>query len=216
MNTLTPEMHEGSDFSVLISALKERLGHEDAAADEPAPKPAAKEKTKKTKPSTPPVEEGDFSSYLTKVFRKLVRDGYEELEDERFGKIRFNKAFRKKTNYTFLVKLDEYHQFVTLEPGGLDEDSFIELEKEIIAYNKATSEKKSDWHYTVALILVNSVSDAVKELVYDSKPPKLGLTDLYATMIVIYSLEENDIFFPKVLPDGHNSNFEEKLDILKP
>jgi internalin A len=37
MNTLTPEMHEGSDFAVLISSLKQRLG-EEVVSDKPAVK----------------------------------------------------------------------------------------------------------------------------------------------------------------------------------
>src|SRR5687768_12136762 len=114
MNTLTPEMHENSNFASLIEMLKERLGADETTEEPdeqvietPAPTHPKSRETKKpraSKPSTKPAKRakaGSGNNYMAQVVRKLSRDDYQELPDERFGNLRFSKALEKNTKYMF-------------------------------------------------------------------------------------------------------------------
>ena len=59
MNTLTPDMHEGSDFSNLISVLKKRLGDESDSHQPVSKIVSPKEKTAKTSNELKSKEEAD-------------------------------------------------------------------------------------------------------------------------------------------------------------
>lgn len=216
MNTLTPEMHEGSDFAMLISSLKKHLG-EEGGADKPAAKKTSKTAApKKTEAAKPSAQANSTGRYLEKVTKKLIRDDYQELEDERFGDLRFDKAFEKHSTYLFNT-LNEFHRFVVLEEGELSEDRYLKLEKDIKKYAKALGEKNSAYTHVVFVILTESVMDAVKELIYDTKPAKYAFTEMGSSVIVVYAAAENDIIFPKVITENGESKYSEKIqDYLNP
>lgn len=216
MNTLTPEMHEGSDFAVLISSLKQRLG-EEGGSEKPAAKKASKTAApKKSEAAKPSAQASSASGYLEKVVKKLVRDDYQELEDERFGDLRFDKALEKNNKYLFNT-LDEFHRFVVLEESDLSEDRYLELEKEIKRYAKGLGEKKSSYVHVVFVILTESVADPIKELIYDTKPAKYAFAEMGSSVIVVYVAAENDIIFPKEITENGESKYGEKIqDYLNP
>ena len=93
MNTLTPEMHENSNFAGLISALERRLA-ESVAALSAAP---ARVKAIESKPMAAPAAAptANFGAYLDAVTNRLTRDEYKELRGERAGTIKFKKTMEK-------------------------------------------------------------------------------------------------------------------------
>jgi len=216
MNTLTLEMHEGSDFAMLISSLKQRLG-EEGGSEKPAAKKASKTAApKKSEAAKPSAQASSASGYLEKVVKKLVRDDYQELEDERFGDLRFDKALEKNNKYLFNT-LDEFHRFVVLEESDLSEDRYLELEKEIKQYAKRLGEKNNAYVHVVFVIVTDSVADSIKELIYDTKPAKYAFAEMGSSVIVVYAAAENDIIFPKVITDNGESKYGEKIqDYLNP
>jgi len=220
MNTLTAEMHEGSDFSSLISALKERLG--EGAGSEKAVLDSAPKQVQKTveredavvETETVSADEVDaIDEYLDKVAERLIRDDYLELEDERFGELRFDMAFDRLDNYkALLMNLNEYHRFLFLYEEVLtDKERFIELEKEIYAYCVAENKKTNSYVYTFGVIVTYSVSEDIKELIFETLPVEYGFTDLGITAIAIYSADEDDIYYPKSITEKHNSDFSGKI-----
>lgn len=230
MNTLTSDMHENSNFSTLIQMLKERLGQDDTTeelaepeANEPA-LPAARrasptskatepKKTRSSKPSPKPtrkVKAGSGEDYMAQVLRMLSRDEYQELADERFGSLRFSKALEKNTKYMFNT-LNEYHRVVILEEGELDEDRFLDIEKDIKQYSKGLGDQRSSYVHVICLILVDSVSDSLKELIEDTKPAKYAFAEMGSSVMVVYSAEENDIVYPKVIGENYDSKYSEKI-----
>lgn len=225
MNTLTPEMHEGSNFSALISELKKRLGDEAGAGDEPAPKPAPKaapkepaaKKPKASKPSEP-AEPGSTSAYLEKITKKLSRDNYDELPDERFGDLRFDRVLEKvDKKKVLMIPTEEYHRFAILTEEDLSDDRYIELEKEFKEYCMDAYKRVNQYVYTLGLILTNKVSDELKELIYETTPAKYTFGILAITAIAVYSAEENEIYYPKTITEDYNSDYKGKLQkYLKP
>lgn len=221
MNTLTPEMHENSNFSGIISGLEKRLGKAAAPAaksapQEAPPKAAAAKKEEPPAPASTPAPSTDFGEYLDDIVKRLSREDYAELEDERFGELRFTRAFEKVTKYMFNT-LEEFHRFVVLEEAGLDDDRFIELEKEIKQYSKELSDGRSSYVYTICLILTNSVSTQLKKLIINTKPAKYAFSELGSAVMVVYSAEENDITYPKTITEENNSNYKEKIkEFLNP
>lgn len=226
MNTLTPEMHENSNFATLIEMLKERLGAGETAQElkepeieEPAPpttrrvSPAPKVvETKKTRASksSKKAKVGSGDGYLAQVIRKLSRDDYHELPDERFGSLRFSNALEKNTKYMFNT-LDEFHRVVVLEQGELDEDHFLDIEKDIKQYSKGLGDQRSSYVHVICLILADSVSDSLKELIEDTKPAKYAFAEMGSSVMVVYSAEENDIVYPKVIGENYDSKYSEKI-----
>lgn len=206
MNTLTPEMHEGSDFAVLISSLKQRLG-EEVVSDKPAVKTVSKAPA--LKPSAP-SQTNSISDYLGKVIKKFSRDDYHELTDERFGDLRFNKALKKNIKYLFNT-LNEFHRFVVLEESELREDRYLELEKEIKLYAKGLGKKRNSYVHTLCLILTENVSHSLKKLIYDTKPAKYVFAEMGSTVIVVYTAEENDIIYPRIITENYKSKYSEKI-----
>ena len=220
MNTLTAEMHEGSDFSSLISALKERLG--EGAGSEKAILDSAPKQVEKTVETEDAVAETETVSadevdaideYLDMVAERLIRDDYQELEDERFGKLRFDMVFDRLDNYkALLMTLDEYHRFLFLYEEELnDEERFIELKEEIYAYCVAENKKTNSYVYTFGVIVTYGASENIKELVFETLPVEYGFTDLGITAIAVYSADEDDLYYPKSITEKHNSDFDEKI-----
>src|SRR5215203_3816859 len=92
MNTLTPEMHENSNFSMLIASLERRL--KDAAASAAARiAPPATVPVAPVASSPPPAL--DLAAYIAEITTRLVNDGYQPLKGERFGSLRFKAAFER-------------------------------------------------------------------------------------------------------------------------
>ncbi|HET8670376.1 MAG TPA: toll/interleukin-1 receptor domain-containing protein, partial [Candidatus Saccharimonadales bacterium] len=197
MNTLTPDMHENNNFATLIEMLKERLGEDTSVeevkepiVEEPVPPPVARrtsttpkapgtKKTKTAKPTARPAKAAKADSgnaYMNQVVRKLLRDDYQELPEEQFGDLRFSKALEKSTKYLFGT-LSEYHRVVILEGGELDEDRFLELEKDIKQYSKELGDKRSSYAHVICLVLADSVSESLKELIQDTKPGKYAFAE---------------------------------------
>lgn len=230
MNTLTPEMHENSKFATLVAALKQRLGEETTVdevagpgTDEPepsgarrsstTPRPTETKKTRATKAAAKPSKKaktGVGSSYLAQVLKKLSRDDYQELPEERFGDLRFSHVLEKNTKYLFNT-LNEYHRVVILREAELDEDRFIEIEKDIKQYSKGLGDQRSSYVHVICLILAERVSEALQELIQETKPSKYAFAEMGSSVMVVYSAEENDIVYPKVIGENYDSKYSEKI-----
>ena len=210
MNTLTPEMHENSNFASLINALEKRLAEardELLAAISPAPvpfKPAAS-----TPASAPAASAASFDAYLKEVTNRLVREDYQELRGERTGGIKFKKAM-ELIRKGFLGAKD-YYRVLFVQPSNLDDDSFIELEKDIKSYGRESSKKLISNVFITCVVLASEMPESVKEIIYATERPKVGITDVSMVVMVAYSAAENDIFYPSSLPDEYNSKFEENI-----
>ena len=230
MNTLTPEMHANSNFATLVAALKERLGEESTvdegegpAAEEPEPSgkrrssttPRATEtkKTRATKSAAKPSKKaktGAGSNYLAQVLKKLSRDDYQELPEERFGDLRFSNVLEKNTKYLFNT-LNEYHRVMILREDELDEDRFIDIEKDIKQYSKGLGDQRSSYVHVICLILAERLSDSLKELIQETNPSKYAFAEMGSSVMVVYSTEENDIVYPKVIGENYDSKYSEKI-----
>ena len=214
MNTLTPEMHENSNFAILISALKKRLGEAldslkpEKTEETPPPKVAVTKKTRTPKPK--PVKVTAGSGYKDAVLRKLMRDDYQVLPDENFGDLQFSKVLEKQTKYLFGT-LSEYHRVVILEEGKLDEDRFLDLEKDIKQYSKELGDRRSSYAHVICLVLTDSVSESLKELIWDTKPSKYAFAEMGSSVMVVYLAEENEIVSPKVMGENYDSKYSDKI-----
>jgi hypothetical protein len=65
--------------------------------------------------------------------------------------------------------------------------------------------------YITCVVLAGEVPSSVQQLIYDNKPPKVGFSDVSIFVMVAYSAAENDIFYPRDLPDDYDTKFEEKI-----
>ncbi len=212
MNTLTPEMHENTNFAGMIAALKRHLGEEQVAelpVPVAAPKASAPKKTRTPK-SPKPVKADSDNGYKSKVLKKLLRDDYQELPVERFGELRLRHVLEKNVKYLFNT-LDEFHRFVILEESELSDDQYVELEKELKLYSKGLGDQKSAFVHTVCLVLTETVSPSLKRLIYDTKPAKYGFSDMGSVVIVVYVSVENDIVYPKLITESSDSKYSEKI-----
>jgi hypothetical protein len=218
MNTLTPEMHENSNFAIMVSALKRRLDHDIAPAtassgsraEEPAGSGVTVPQTARKSPSSRASKAGGKNGYEGKVLKKLSGDDYEELPADRFGELRFRHVLEKNVKYLFNT-LDEFHRFVTLAEKDLNEDRYIELEKDIRQYSQGLGDQRSAFVHVVCLVLAENVSDSLKQMVYDTRPAKYGFTEMGSHVIVVYDAAETDILYPKVITESSNSQFAEKI-----
>ena len=210
MNTLTPEMHENSNFAVLLTTLEKRLARvqeeiQKAVSSAPVPvKPAASTPVAAPTPSTV-----SFDAYLKEVTNRLSRDEYQELRGERAGGIKFKKAM-ELVRKGFLGAKD-YYRVLFVQPNNLDDDSFIELEKDIKSYGRELSKKLISNMFITCVVLASEVPESVKEIIYATERPKVGITDVSIVVMVAYSAAENDIFYPSALPDDYDSKFEENI-----
>jgi hypothetical protein len=208
MNTLTPEMHENSNFASLISTLEKRLAKpQDETQSVASASAPVKPADSKPAPAVEPA--ADFDAYLREVTNRLVRDEYNELRGERAGKIKFKKAMgliRKG----FLGSKDNF-RVLFVQPDHLEDDSFVALEKAINLYGKELSKKLIESMFIICVVLAREIPESVKEIIYNAKRPKVGITDVSIVVMVAYSAAENDIFYPSDLPDDYDSKFEEKI-----
>jgi hypothetical protein len=211
MNTLTPEMHENTKFASLITTLEKRLAQartefREAAFSAPAPAVKAADST----PVAVPVStSADFDAYINEVTTRLAADGYKELRGERAGGIRFKKAM-ELIRKGFLGSKDNF-RVLFVQPDSLNDESFIELEKDINVYGKALSKKLIESIFITCVLLTREIPESVKEIIYNIKRPKVGITDVSIVVMVAYSAAENDIHYPGELPDDYDSKFEENI-----
>jgi hypothetical protein len=63
----------------------------------------------------------------------------------------------------------------------------------------------------ICLVLAQSVSDSLKELIYETKPSKYAFAEMGSSVMVVYSAEENDIVYPKVIGENYDSKYSEKI-----
>lgn len=210
MNTLTPEMHENTNFASLITTLEKRLAqarNEISVAVSSAPAPVkAADSTPVAASATPAA---DFDAYINEVTSRLSRDGYRELRGERAGGIRFKKAM-ELIRKGFLGSKDNF-RVLFVQADSLDDESFIEFEKDINVYGKALSKKMIESVFIVCVLLAREIPESVKEIIYSTKRPKVGITDVSIVVMVAYSAAEHDIFYPNDLPDDYDSKFEESI-----
>jgi hypothetical protein len=208
MNTLTPEMHENSNFAVLLATLEKRLAR---VQDEIQKAVAAFSNPVKAAVSVavPAMPAANFDAYINEVTNRLARDEYQELRGERAGKIRFKKAM-ELVRKGFLGAKD-YYRVLFVEPEELDDDRFIELEKNVKDYGRDLSKKLISNIFIICVVLAADVPESVKEIIYKTARPKVGFTDVSIVVMVAYSAAENDIFYPSDLPDDYDSKFEQNI-----
>ena len=201
MNTLTPEMHENTNFVSLITTLEKRLAQARSEI----------QKTVASAPATVPVTPGmvNFDAYVNEVTNRLARDEYQELRGERAGKIKFKKAM-ELVRKGFLGAKD-YYRVLFVQPDELDDDTFIELEKIVKDYGRDLSKKLISNMFILCVVLAADVPKSVREIIYTTERPKVGFTDVSIVVMVAYSAAENDIFYPSDLPDDYDSKFEERI-----
>lgn len=201
MNTLTPEMHENSNFSMLIASLERRLKDAvpPAAAGVASPAPA---------PVAPPAPAADTAAYTAEITTRLMKNGYEPLKGERFGSLRFKVAFERIVK-GFLAA--DHFRVVAIEINPLSLERVVATAEQLRAYANDLYNKNDSNNFVTGIILTGNVSDEVRDFVYQIKPPKLGWTDGCITALVVYGATENDIFYPAELPNELGSDFEENI-----
>lgn len=207
MNTLTPEMHENSNFASLISALEKRLS-DAVVAVMAAPTPSAAE-SKPIPARAPAASASGYEPYLNDAINRLARDEYKELRGERTGDVRFRKAM-EKIRKGFLGAKD-YFRFVFVECDNLNDTSYIDLENDMKTYARELNKKYISNIFLTCVVLCDDVPESVQELIYNTKRPKVGITNVSIAVMVAYSAAKNDIFYPQELPDDYESQFEENI-----
>src|SRR5688572_10498525 len=139
MNTLTPEMHENSNFASLITTLEKRLAQARQETPSVAAPPAPVKAAESTPAAAPVAPTTNFDAYIHEVTNRLARDGYKELRGERAGNIRFKKAM-EMVRKGFLGSKDNF-RLLFVQADSLDDDSFIEFEKDINLYGRELTRK---------------------------------------------------------------------------
>jgi len=206
MNTLTPEMHENSNFASLITTLEQRLAKmAETIREVVSPAPASVKPVESTPAA---ASTANFDGYINEVTNRLVADGYDELRGERAGGIRFKKAM-ELVRKGFLSS--DNFRVLFVQPDTLDDDSFVELAKDMNQYGKALSKKLINNIFILCVLLAGDVPESVKDIIYSARRPKVGITDVSIVVMVAYSAAENDIFYPSDLPDDYDSKFEENI-----
>jgi len=208
MNTLTPEMHENSNFASLISDLEKRIATAEPATPASIPSQEPVQSASAKSASTAPAPAANFDGYVQAAIDRLASDGYNELRGERAGKVRFKKAM-EKVHKAFMGK--DYYRCLFVECGPLTVESFESIEKEVNLYGKELTKRLYQHVFITCVVLASEVPGNVQELIYDTKPPKVGFSDVSIVVMVAYSAAENDIFYPRDLPDDYDSRFEQDI-----
>ena len=228
MNTLTADMHEHSDFSGLIAALERRLqaGADTRPLAAPAAAPAAPA-APHAAPTAAPAPQAPVPApapvapvaaaasarlpaegYLASIGQRLAAGGYQPLQGERFGPLRFRLAF-ERADKGFLGT--DYFRVVVCDAPGLTAERYLALVAQVADYAQAVNEQKISNTFVTGLVLTDVASDALKAAVYALPPPKLGFTDGCISTLVVYSLAEHDLCYPTRLLDDLGSNFESNI-----
>jgi hypothetical protein len=209
MNTLTPEMHENSNFASLISALEKRLALAEPAAPVSSPRQELIQPVESKPASIPTALPANFAAYLQTRIDRLSDDDFEELRGERAGSLKFEKAMLK-IHKGFLGAEDSF-RFLFVECDPLTVESFKSIQKEVNLYGKELCKRLIQSMFITCVVLASEVPESVKNLIYKTKRPKVGITDVSIVVMVAYSAAENDIFYPRELPDDYDSKFEENI-----
>lgn len=208
MNTPDADIQESSNFATLISELEKRLSTAEPATPSPIPLQKPVETASSKSASTTPARAANFDDYVQAAIDRLAQDGYKELRGERAGKVRFKKAM-ERIHKAFLGTDSFRCLFVECDP--LTVESYQSIQKEVDLYGKELSKRLIQNLYIICVVLSSEVPESVQQLIYDTKPPKVGYTDVSIVVMVAYSAAENDIFYPRDLPDDYDSKFEEKI-----
>ncbi|HSE16329.1 MAG TPA: toll/interleukin-1 receptor domain-containing protein [Pyrinomonadaceae bacterium] len=208
MNTLTAEILENSNFASLISELEKRLVTAEPATPVSLPVQEPIQSASAKSASTPAAPTGRFDAYVQAAIDRLAGDGYKELRGERAGRVKFKKAM-EVIDKGFL-STDSF-RFLFVECDSLTVESFESIQKEVELYGKDLAKRLIQGLFITCVVLSGEVPESVQQLIYDTKPPKVGFSDVSIVVMVAYSAAENDIFYPRVLPDDYNSRFEEKI-----
>ena len=208
MNTLTAEILENSNFASLISELEKRLVTAEPATPVSLPVQEPIQSASAKSASTPTAPTVRFDAYVQAAIERLAGDGYKELRGERAGRVKFKKAM-EMINKGFLSSDSFRCLFVECNP--LTVESFESIQKEVDLYGKELSKRLIQALFITCVVLSSEVPESVQQLIYDTKPPKVGFSDVSIVVMVAYSAAENDIFYPRDLPDDYNSKFEEKI-----
>src|SRR5215207_297894 len=156
MNTLTPEMHENSNFASLINALEKRLAHaRDEILATVSPAPVISKLVESTPIAAPAASAASFDAYMKEVTNRLVRDEYKELRGERMEGIKFKKAM-ELVRKGFLGAKD-YYRVLFVQPNNLDDENFIELEKDIRSYGRELAKKLISNMFIKCVVLASEV-----------------------------------------------------------
>jgi hypothetical protein len=211
MNTLSAEMHENTNFVSLITTLEKRLAQarteiREATFSAPVPVVKATDSPPAAVTVAPSV---NFDAYIHEVTSRLARDEYQELRGERAGGLKFKKAM-EKVHKGFLGANDSF-RVLFVECDELTDAGFKSIEKTVKTYSKELSKKLIWSMFTTCVVLASDVPESVRELIYKTKRPKVGITDVSIVVMVAYSAAENDIFYPNDLPDDYDSKFEENI-----
>lgn len=210
MNALTPEMHENSNFSSLIGALERRLEAAAALPSAPPPVTAAAAPAAGAAASRPGAGV-DVGAYLAEITQRLTKDKYEPMKGERFGPLKFRCAFERVEVRKGFLGTKNHFRVLALEERGLSKERFLAIEEQVKKYAREQYGKKHANMFVTCVVLTEAASDELKDLVYQLKPPKLGITDGCISTMAVYSAAENDIAFPTELLDDLGSNFEENI-----
>lgn len=209
MNHLTAEVQEKSNFASLISELEKRLATAEPATPTPVPVQEPTQSAPAKPASTPTAGTARFDAYLQAAIDRLASDGYKELRGERAGRVKFKKAM-EMIDKGFLGK--DYFRCLFLECDALTVESFESIQEEVNLYGKELSKRLLQHVFITCVVLAGEVPESVQQLIYETKPPKVGVfSDVSIVVMVAYSAAENDIFYPRDLPDDFESKFDEKI-----
>lgn len=208
MNHLTAEIQEKSNFANLISELEKRLATAEPAPPAPVPLQEPTQSASAKPASTPSAGTARFDAYIQAAIDRLASDGYTELRGERAGRVKFKKAMEMIDKG--VLKKDSFRcLFVERDP--LTVESFKSIETEVNLYGKEVSKRLIQGTFSICVVLASEVPESVQQLIYDTKPAKAGFMNPSLVVMVAYSADENDIFYPRDLPDDYNSKFEERI-----
>lgn len=208
MNTLTAEIQESSNFASLISELEKRLATAEAETPAPIPLQEPVQPASSKSASTITARTGDFDAYVQATIDRLASDGYKELRGERAGKVRFKRAMERVEKGFF--KTDSF-RCLFVECEALTVESFKSIETEVNLYGQGLSKRLIQGTFITCVVLASEVPESVQQLVYETNRPKVGLMNPSVVVMVAYSAAENDIFYPRDLPDEYDSKFEENI-----
>src|SRR5687767_1284707 len=208
INALTAEIQENSNFASLISELENRLATAEPATPVSVPLQGPIQSASAKSASTPTAQTASFDAYVQAAMDRLASDGYKELRGERAGRVKFKKAM-EMIDKGFL-STDSF-RCLFVECDLLTVESFASIQNEVNLYGKELSRRLIHSLFIICVVLASEVPESVQQLIYDTKPPKVGFSDVSIVVMVAYSAAENDIVYPRDLPDDYNSKFEEKI-----
>src|SRR5688500_19718692 len=114
---------------------------------------------------------------------RLASDGYKELRGERAGRVKFKKAM-EMIDKGFL-STDSF-RCLFVECDLLTVESFESIQNEVNLYGKELSRRLIHSLFIICVVLASEVPESVQQLIYDTKPPKVGFSDLSIVVMVAF------------------------------